>query len=904
MALVRQTRPEKLRLDEAIQRFKASLDPPYMTKFEALKTGPAPKPSDVFRLTEEVNRDGHKIHRTWRQYGSRLQKALDQVVIFTKVGDILVGGSQNMIACGVWAAVRLSIQIATGYLSFFDKVSSLWMNIGRSCEVQEELVQLFPQSTELQTLMSEYLVVTVNFCQRIVAFSKRPLISKVTSTFTITFDKEFKEFETQLGYLAKLMNQRAKVLTAQATLESSKTLTTASKLLAIGSLTARKRDYEKRRANLLKRLCPFQERFDRRQRHERKRGDVKRRPSVLSGNIGSGKTVAAANIISALQAYEDPQSTAVAGFFCRGDDPRTLEADMIIGSLVHQLVRSLGPTAERAINRYTPENSTPSEVIDTTLKALPKDRHYFIVIDALDECDTDTIIEVATKLASGAHADLVVGGAQINLTVESLGFSCLYTCRVDSPMLPVIKKLFSPTKTRSNTGVDLGTQIYHISMSDPGRDHEIEAYITSEIAARREIRNLSPELEAAVTAALIAGAQGMFLWVALQLEIIFPRYHATRILTDKDLTMLLEMLLQDLEAAYNKALDHIFYRKRSKQVFQLVAGCERPLTTGELAVAANVKPGNIFWDHSTFPLDPSSLVWTCGGGLLEVMEEEDNVHYIHHSAMRHLLLDGRESMDPASTKYAQGPPWALGRPSHVEQKFMLEDAGTIVAAICVTYLSYPMHDSRLAERINVADDRDILEVVSGSIARNQAAITSGSLTNRLISRVLDRRKQPVPQSSGTTTGIFNLVNSLARQEHQDEYETATKLFLEYASCYWLHHTKHFMDPSDSDFSLPTPFEDSEVHSSPRAVVPDRCYQLFRSLVKSNLAHIGHPWPEETDIARAEWALKFGHVALLNTYTMHFPYIYHLGTHSGRQSKTHFSHTVDHHYRYKLSQQDY
>ncbi|KAK4208281.1 hypothetical protein QBC37DRAFT_392148 [Rhypophila decipiens] len=545
MALVRQPRPEKLRLEEAIQRFEASLDPPYITKFKTLKTGPALKPSDVFRLTEEVNRDGHKVHKTWRQYGSRLQKALDQIVVFTKVGDILVGGSQNMIACGVWAAVRLSIQITTGYLTFFDKVSNLWMQIGRSCEVQEELVQLFPQSTELQTLMSEYLVVTVNFCQRIVTFFQAP--------FDIQSHINVHHYDG----------------------------------------------------------------FDRRQRHERKRGpvhwifelekyigwksDAKRLPCVLSGKIGRGKTVAAANIISALQAYEDPNSTAVAGFFCRADDPRTLEADTIIGSLLHQLVRSLGLTAERAVNRYTPETTTPSEVIDAALKTLPKDRRYFIVIDALDLCDKDTLCEVATKLS---YAQM-----EFPTSSEFLLFSCLYTCRDDSSFLPLLKTLF-------NTHDKVDAQptffiMHHISMSDPRRDPEIEAYITSEIAARRNIRNLSPDLEAAVTAALIAGAQGMFLWVALQLEILFPRYHPSRTLSDSDLTMLLERLPKDLESAYDKALEHISDSQRSKQVFQLVVGCERPLTTGELAVAANVKPGDIHWDQSTFPLDPSALVGAC-----------------------------------------------------------------------------------------------------------------------------------------------------------------------------------------------------------------------------------------------------------------------------------------------------
>ena len=148
------------------------------------------------------------------------------------------------------------------------------MRIGRSSEVQEELVQLFPQCAELQQLMCYYLIATITFCQGIIAFAKRPLISQLTSTFSITFDKEFNEFEHQLAHLAKLMNQKVRVLTTQIAFSSSSTIAKTSKLLAIGSLAARERDYDNRRAKLLNCLCPLQDRLDRRQRHERKKGPV------------------------------------------------------------------------------------------------------------------------------------------------------------------------------------------------------------------------------------------------------------------------------------------------------------------------------------------------------------------------------------------------------------------------------------------------------------------------------------------------------------------------------------------------------------------------------------------------------------------------------------------------------
>ncbi|KAM7201216.1 hypothetical protein V8F20_004962 [Naviculisporaceae sp. PSN 640] len=843
MALVRQARPEKLRLDEAIQQFQATLEPPYVAQFAALQIGGAPKPSDVLKLTEEVNRDAYKVHKTWRQYGSRLQKALDQIVVFTKVGDILVGGSQNMIACGVWAAVRLSIQIAAGYLSFFDKVSSLWMRIGRSCEVQEELVQLFPQSDELQTLMSEYLAVTVGFCQRIVSFAKRRLISQIASTFSITFDKESKEFEAQLGHLAKLMNERVKILATQVTLDSSKKLVTATKLLALGSAAARRRDYEQRRAKLLKRLCPIQDRFDQRQRHERKRGPVHwifedtnyqrwehgdYTACLVSGNIGSGKTVVTANIISALQANRDSGWTAVAGFFCRRDEPRSLEPDIVIGSLIHQLVRSLGSTAERAIKRYTPGSTSASELFDYTLRALPKDKTYIVIIDALDECSRESMAEVVLYFAR-------------KMTIPDWpNFRLLYSCRTDSPLHPLLIAQY-------DRGLQ-GRGLCHISMSNERHDNEIEAYITSEINDRRHVRNLSPELEAAVRAALIAGAQGMFLWVALQLEMLFPRYHASRTLTNSDLTLLLERLPSDLAAAYDHALEHISDPQRARKVFQLVAASQRPLTTSELSVAVNVEPGDTKWEHSTFPLDPSLLVWTSGAGMLEVMEEDASVHYIHHSALRHLLH--------VETLLTQVPPIPLltgELPTSWRYRFTLEDASNVLAAICVTFLSYTMHDRQLVKRVNAVGDRNIIDAVSATLFSSHVATGGGSLTTKLIERVLDRRRAPLSQSASSTTKVFDLINDLALQGNFQEEEKAIKQFLEYASRYWLDHTKRFLDPSDLQDKTPA---EGSVY-----VVPAQCYQLFCSLVRSDLAHVGYPWPKHSDSSRVQWALETGHVAV-------------------------------------------
>jgi len=104
-----------LRLSQAISEFGALLDSvnaKHHAVFKTLRTRKPPTAYDVLQFTEELNRDGLRLHRTWwKRYGTRLVKILDHIQIVMTAGDILIGGSQNMIASGVWAVVRLSLQV-------------------------------------------------------------------------------------------------------------------------------------------------------------------------------------------------------------------------------------------------------------------------------------------------------------------------------------------------------------------------------------------------------------------------------------------------------------------------------------------------------------------------------------------------------------------------------------------------------------------------------------------------------------------------------------------------------------------------------------------------------------------------------------------------------------------------
>lgn len=47
----------------------------------------------------------------WRPHGTKVGGFLSRIQTFASIGDVLIGGSQNLIATSVWSAVRLSLTV-------------------------------------------------------------------------------------------------------------------------------------------------------------------------------------------------------------------------------------------------------------------------------------------------------------------------------------------------------------------------------------------------------------------------------------------------------------------------------------------------------------------------------------------------------------------------------------------------------------------------------------------------------------------------------------------------------------------------------------------------------------------------------------------------------------------------
>lgn len=113
LALSGRLKPEA-RLGLAISEFAQILDSEHKRAFQSMQNAQNAQISgrDIIKMTEEINQKGAHRHRSWRPHGTKVGGFLARIQTFATIGDVLVGGSQNLIATGVWSAVRLSLTVS------------------------------------------------------------------------------------------------------------------------------------------------------------------------------------------------------------------------------------------------------------------------------------------------------------------------------------------------------------------------------------------------------------------------------------------------------------------------------------------------------------------------------------------------------------------------------------------------------------------------------------------------------------------------------------------------------------------------------------------------------------------------------------------------------------------------
>ncbi|KFY79296.1 hypothetical protein V499_01712 [Pseudogymnoascus sp. VKM F-103] len=736
-------KPE-LRLAQAVSQFEADLSSEQKVAFRNYRSqwqNSPPGPSDVMRLTAEVDYCASNKSGRGRCFGPRMTNFLQAVQQFAALGDIILGGSQNIIACSVW-----SLLIAN-FSSYLEKLSTLLMTAGQSAPRYQMIALLYPQSKNLQSYLPEYFVVVVNLCHRLLKFTQKSALGQFASSLS---DLDTRTYQSELEHWANAIKEEMNLLMAK-TIEGeaqdnsifrafsnkiSKSISREQKLKASLRILDSCSTYDYETTWKQTRKIGNTTLFNLIDEYKEWKGQNTSSTLIYTGGLGSGKSVLLANLIDDLHLDSRNKNITVAYFFCRHDIPDSLKARTVIGSLARQLLRPIPDLAIVAgfIDRTTTLALDLDVIFGLLQRAMaPKSRAYF-VLDGLDECDS-------------AEREILV--LQLRKLQEIFPLVLCLSIRLD----PGNVLNLSPERF-------IAAQVTLI----PGDNPDITAFISAELESHIEFNRLvigDPSLILEIQDFLLERSHGMFLWVALQIISLCDMK------TDDAIRQALTNLPKDLSETFSRILrkSEGFGKAYQRRTLELVTIAHRPLTAEELTDALSVDPGDAVWNWSR-RLNDVNFVLTCCGGLLTIDEEERTLRLVHHSVKQFLLSGFEDSTNIAVT---------------------IDSANRTMASIIVTYLNYGIFTTQLSTTV-------VPQVMTASALSQIIRSTPdlSSTAQSLALKLLRSRKKPDFDIGKTLAETSKLFSSRS----MDEFH-----FHSYAKQYWPQHVFYISEKEPVIYDL-------------------------------------------------------------------------------------------------------
>lgn len=390
----------------------------------------------VIAFVAEIDANNNNAIR--RCVAPRLCTFLEATQQFSEVVGLFVS-SNPQIAALVWGGVKTAILTVSNITSYFGKVTSMIMEIGRSCPTYQQFGQLYPGSVGLQRELCDYYAVIIQLCTKIIEVSRRPLITQTLSSIFNPFESDFKNYIEKLRQAASDIQQQISLASKKANNEAKKLLEQESENHAVfRKLTSKfqrdsrkefdeahlwrirmmERETAKLRSNIRDNLSTINyvkpwkqamrqrvpataEWFHREAVFHEWQSDQNTAILWCPGKMGAGKTVLMSNVVAQLHAARNT-GDAIAYYFCRSDDIASLSARNIFGSLARQILEpQIKHTEDENLQRLYEDSQdlNTAEIVQFLLCRLQANKRYYLVIDGLDECETVEIRKVAQSVA-------------------------------------------------------------------------------------------------------------------------------------------------------------------------------------------------------------------------------------------------------------------------------------------------------------------------------------------------------------------------------------------------------------------------------------------------------------------------------------------------------------------------
>ncbi|KAK1974645.1 LOW QUALITY PROTEIN: WD40-repeat-containing domain protein [Colletotrichum cereale] len=333
----------------------------------------------------------------------------------------------------------------------------------------------------------------------------------------------------------------------------------------------------------------------------------------IKGDPGKGKTMLLCGIIDELK--KDP-AKQLSYFFCQATDVRLNNATAVLRGLIYQLLDQEPSLIGRVRKKYDHagkklfEDVNSWDALSKMLSSILEEtsmQSTYLVIDALDECDTDLnqLLHLVVQVSSSSRAKLVVS----------------------SRNWPDIEDALADATQKIRLCLELNRE--SISAA-------VDKYIQYKVDQLARSKKYDCNTRDAVQQHLASNANDTFLWVALVCqELADPKVRKWHTRAK------LHTFPPGLDSLYARMVGRVFSSGDAdvcRQVFGLVSVAYRPLSLTELACLAE--------SLEEYADDADSLeeiIGTCGS-LLTL--REGVVYFVHQSAKEFLLKNESERIYP------------------------------------------------------------------------------------------------------------------------------------------------------------------------------------------------------------------------------------------------------------------
>ncbi|KAH9997429.1 ankyrin repeat-containing domain protein [Russula compacta] len=284
----------------------------------------------------------------------------------------------------------------------------------------------------------------------------------------------------------------------------------------------------------------------------------------IRGSPGAGKSILCSAVIEDIKSMQEGTPALIAYYYFDYKDASKRDVRGLLTSLLFQLAYDSNRCWDVLHELHTTCRDGSERPSDTALAkclkamlALPGQVPIFIIMDALDECPSNT----GTPSAREEVLDFVEDLVEANL-------SNLFVCVTSRPEQD-IQTVLNPL-TSASCRVSLH--------EESGQREDINSYVRSFVEKDRSMRRWREEDRELVIATLSGRANGMFRWVYCQLDTL-------RRCMPSSIRKALDELPTTLDETYERVLEEIPKEKRqhADRLFQCLVAAIRPLHVEELA---------------------------------------------------------------------------------------------------------------------------------------------------------------------------------------------------------------------------------------------------------------------------------------------------------------------------------